>query len=126
MNSHNSGTSTTASPAQASCRRRWPRFRLRTMLVLVTLLAIPLAWVAHSLCRIRERHQYLSQHESLFEATVRLNVNISGGRQFPASVAAPGGLWLLGEQGVARLTVSDPSEKEAAGRLFPEAELVDR
>jgi hypothetical protein len=35
--------------------RRWFAFRLRTLFVLVAVLSIPLAWVAHTLDWIRRR-----------------------------------------------------------------------
>jgi hypothetical protein len=39
-------------------RRRWFRFRLRTLLGLVTLLSVPLGWVGWEL----DRHRRLNEH----------------------------------------------------------------
>ena len=44
-------------------RRRWFRFRLRTLLIVVAVVAIPLAWIA------KERRQ--SQHEQQIAAQLR-------------------------------------------------------
>ena len=40
-------------------KRRWFRFSLRTLLVVVFVVSIPLAWVAYQLNWVRERHKFL-------------------------------------------------------------------
>lgn len=83
------------------------RFRLRTLLIAVAVLAVPMAWVGHSLRWISERHAALA-----------------AGRVYDfsdsACTTAPGGLWLFGERGVITIFCS-AEDAEFAGRLFPEA-----
>ena len=45
-------------------KRRWPQFSLRTMFVVVTVLAVPLGWIGYSLNWIRQRHEFHKLHET--------------------------------------------------------------
>jgi hypothetical protein len=96
-------------PYEAPPRRRWFRFGLRTMLVAVVALSIPLAWVGYSLNWIRQRHEALA---------ARRVYDFSDS----AATTAPGGLWLFGERGVIGILCS-PEDAELARRLFPEASI---
>ena len=88
--------------------RRWSRFSLRTMLVVVVVISIPLAWVGYSLNWIRQRHEVLNYR----------GVWQMGNRE----PAAPMCLWVLGENGVGCLTLpkNSPLSEEEVKRLFPE------
>ena len=39
-----------------------PRFSLRTLFVLITLISIPIGWVAYQLNWIRQRHKFARKH----------------------------------------------------------------
>jgi hypothetical protein len=83
------------------------------LFVLVTLVA---AWLGYSVNWIRERRAALETH------------NIGHDDIFsprPAQIPlAPGGLWLLGERGIAFIIVQgDGKTKEQLARLFPEAHI---
>jgi hypothetical protein len=99
--------------------RRWS-FSLRTLFVVVTLAAVPLGWAAWSWKWIRDHHEFLATYTS--ESAV---MYMDEDRNF-----APGGLWMVGEQGVNLLELNLENDTpngeqvvDQARRLFPEAEL---
>jgi hypothetical protein len=53
-------TTTTATSAP---RRRWFRFRLRTLLIVVTMLSLPLAWVGWELQKVRQERPVIASIE---------------------------------------------------------------
>jgi hypothetical protein len=87
------------------------QFSLRSLFVLVTLVAI---FCGYQMNWIRHRHEFLKR------AGVQVHVN--------DDVPAPRGLWLFGEKGVLWITFEhETSEsKSEAERLFPEADLEGR
>ena len=91
-------------------------FRLRTLLVIMALSALPLAWVAYSLEWIRQRNE---------PGRIRLSFLADDNRRLWKN--APCGLWIFGEHGYARLAVFRlPAEAvpiDKLRRLFPEAEF---
>ena len=100
-------------PYEAPSRRRWFRFSLRTVLVAVVVISIPLAWVAYSLKWIRTRHV------ALRDATLV---------SYSPDVRAPSNLALFGERGVylIELPHEKPVDCHELRRLFPEAVLYNR
>src|SRR5262249_37367194 len=115
-------------------RRRF-QFSLRTMLVLVTLVCVGFGWWVHrSKEWIRQRHEWLSKTYSLLSHTNGGDPNWAPlqsryallARQVRTppvnSPAAPCGLWLFGEVGVATVIVV-PGDEQEAKRLFPEATI---
>ena len=88
---------------------RWFQFQLRTLLIGMTLLSLPCAWVGYSLNWIRQRHEALAS---------RRVWDFSGS----ARTTAPGGLWLFDEPGVIGIFCV-PEQTEFAQRLFPEAAI---
>jgi len=110
-------------------RRRWFQFGLGTMLLLVTLLCMWLAWQANW---IKQRHGYWAEHP-YSSREPELNDKLA---------TAPRLLWLLGEPGETRMQVNVPTfskngeyhrknagpEAERARALFPEAiiEVIER
>ena len=70
-------------------------FRLRTLLVLVLVLSIPLAWVGYSLAWIRERHRVLERYRIDSPAIV-----FPGPPKTKIDRPAPSDLALFGEEGV--------------------------
>jgi len=91
------------------------RFRLRTLLIAVAVLAVPCAWVNYTL-------RWIEQRRLLFRYTAqRIDIWHTPQRR------APGGLWLLGESGVTTIEIvgGDRANYEArARRLFPEATVI--
>jgi hypothetical protein len=85
-----------------------PRFRLRTLLIAIALLSIPMGWVAYQLNWIRQRHALLAEAKN--------NGLVVG------SSPAPGLLAVLGEKGVSILMIPDDLQ-ERAHLLFPEADI---
>ena len=85
-----------------------PRFRLRTLFVLISLISIPLSWVAYQLNWIRQRHSLLAE--------ARENGIVVGSQR------APEPLTVFGEPGVSLLML--PKElQDRAQELFPEADI---
>src|SRR5690349_1907603 len=98
-------------------KRRWFQFRLRTLLIVFVVLSGPLAWVSHSLNWIRERHNALAMLSDL----ERYFMMAVPPKEEPA---APGLLWVFGEQGFhfAFWQLRDyrgPPSVEEMNRLFP-------
>ncbi len=92
-----------------------PRFRLRTLLIVIALLAIPMGWWAYQLNWIRQRHKFLESHPMhMTNATV-------GGH----SVEAPWQLRLFGESTIGYIHAPKTDIPEAT-LLFPEAIVNDR
>jgi hypothetical protein len=102
-------------------RRRWLRFSLRTLFLLVTLVAVWLGW---SLNWIRQR-QYVVAHSSVETTSWETGEPVN----------APGLLWLFGEPGYYDVRVlfgpDDPRDNTPAEvafatgfkDLFPEAQV---
>ena len=97
-------------------RRRWFRFSLRTMLVVVTVLPVPLGWAAYHLNWIRQRHAALARWDAS-------SLSIDRDDKIP-----PWQLRLFGERGPGgshlRINVFNVHSKEARMvlALFPEFE----
>jgi hypothetical protein len=92
--------------------RRWFAFRLRTMFVLVALVAL-LSWVGVQLKWIADRHAFLKE----------LQPDIWDDGERPV---APLGLRLFGEQGCANVALpygTDPDVFARAKMLFPESQI---
>jgi hypothetical protein len=93
------------------------RFRLRTLLIALAVLAVPMAWVSYSLRWIAERHAALGG-EKILSGPVELDTEIT----WP-----PAALWFFGESGYEKLFwYGSPSKIEEIRRLFPEAAVVQR
>ena len=90
---------------------RYFRFRLRTLLVLVFVVSLPLAWVGYCLNWIRARHAV--SHGG--------NGEIRG----PIHVDAPLALQPFGEKGVATIWRYPPLTVDQLQRLFPEAIILE-
>jgi hypothetical protein len=119
-----------ASP-QPTPKRRWPRFRLRTLFMVATVVAI-IGWVGYNLNWIRQRHQLVAEQLMLSERYQ------AGWAMVPYSPGqpptAPGLLWLFGEAGLPSMTLlitqDEPGTHDAdeqtrlAKRLFPESRIA--
>ena len=102
--------------------RSWLTFSLRTMFVVVTVMAI---FIAYHVNWIRQRHRLIVEEDLKRDG----HVSWSG----VPGVRAPGVLWLFGENGVNttfvmvegedidHLTTSDMGRVKKARQLFPEA-----
>ena len=131
-----------------------PRFSLRTLFVLITLISIPLGWVAYQLNWIRQRHEFLARNtarNALVPASPKLfstyqihHVNGIYSRKTAKSLS--NFLWLFSEPhhdsivlavqideqprgflGNKQLQAMLPKEEcELAERLFPEADFYIR
>jgi hypothetical protein len=91
-------------------KRRWFRFSLRTLFVLVTIACTGAGWVAYQLNWIRERHDFVERYQCRHTFH---NIEIPDPK-------IPFSLRLLGEKPVLGLTVRK-DRMERAKRLFPEA-----
>jgi hypothetical protein len=118
-------------------RRRWFRFSLRTLFLVVTALA---CWLGYQLHWIRERHKFLDEVEH--EQPQRLLTVLMASafdedpRLVPFAPKAPLSLRIFGESAVAQFHIQDivthdgrsypwddPKRLAKAARLFPEAEF---
>jgi hypothetical protein len=89
-----------------------PRFSLRTLFVLVTIIGVAAGWVAYQLNWIREWHKLIADFGESSEPWHYC--------LHPAEVPLP--LWIFGEHGA--IVVYAPNSKaQEAHRLFPEAEV---
>ena len=119
-----------------SPKRRWLRFSLRTLFVVVTVLAAFSGWVVYHLNWIRERHQLLARHNATSaEQYVNRRARFGDPEPKPFLTIAPSspsigfGLRLFGETDVSHVRVfildggPEGDEIERAARLFPEATI---
>jgi hypothetical protein len=88
--------------------RRWFRFSLRTMLVVVTLVCLLFGLAQPQLALIREREAFLDREDIGWNS----------------GVPAPGILWMFGARGAyfVEVPLGDYQLVSEAKRLFPEAE----
>jgi hypothetical protein len=103
-------------------RRRWFRFSLRTLFLLVALIAAPLAWLGVQLKWIHDRHEaaaWASDHQSA--------------GPFPQKTTpAPWSIRILGESDglrsmdVCAFTPEDREQVAKLERLFPERKISIR
>jgi hypothetical protein len=100
---------------------RKPRFqfRLRTLMIVVTLLAVVCGYVGWPAKIVRERRDVVETHETRTSWDIRPARSLSRRR-------APWPLRWFGEEGFAAIYVNDnesDDEIENLKRLFPEAEI---
>jgi hypothetical protein len=98
-------------------RRRWWQFRLRTLLIAVAVVSIPLTWVGYQLNWIRERHRALDNRK------VTVMIWPDDGMRASRMPPPPWSLRLFGESHMAGDLIGyDLSESEVARLrgLFPE------
>src|SRR5436190_21469206 len=98
-------------------KRRWFRFSLRTLFVVVTVIGIGAGWVAYQLNWIRQRHEFAKRYDS---KSVFYDIFIVDGK----SAKCPWCLRLFGEEAHPYLTVKK-ERMEEANRLFPEATVFE-
>jgi hypothetical protein len=95
-------------------RRRWFQFSLRTLLIAVAMLALPLGYVGWKAKIVREREAFLENRYYL------------PGELPPFEpVQAPWMLGLLGGKPIYHVTVWGKADAERAASLFPEAIVED-
>jgi hypothetical protein len=98
------------------------RFRLRTLLIAVAILALPMAWVSYSVNWIRQRHAALDKWQLD-------NISDYKGITWPGSkpAQAPAFLWLFGEEGYDFIPWAPTARVDRAtlATLFPEARIED-
>ena len=92
-------------------KRRWFRFSLRTLLLLVVLIGIPLGWVGNRVNWIRQRRAFLQGPSA--------SPNVS----LKPQVDTPGMLWLFGESSHPIIWCR-PEDVAEARRLFPEVHYL--
>jgi hypothetical protein len=100
-------------PDQPPLRRRF-QFRLRTLLLVVTLLAVPLGYVGWQMRIVREREAFLETRYWLPSESSPFD-----------PVEAPWMLRVLGAKPVYHVTVWGRADAERAASLFPEAIVLD-
>jgi hypothetical protein len=115
-------------------RRRWYQFGLGTLFVVVTVLAI---FIAYHVNWIRQRHAFLAFQDARWgdDELSRLNKPVFLQQRSNSAPKASGLLWVFGESGCAvlnvwvsipdlkELSLSDHKSIELAERLFPEASV---
>ena len=108
-------------------KRRWFRFGLRTLFVLVTIFGVGAGWVAYQLNLIRQRHQFL---DSVSVALVAENLwQASTISQMSAKLTPKPISWVrrvLGDTGTGFIILPprhDENQIDQANALFPEARI---
>src|SRR5262249_16946582 len=97
-----------------------PKFRLRTLFVMVALFSVPMAWAAYQLKWIRQRHEFLTEHPNRFPSEQQ---NLLLGKWTPsAPTECPWSLRLFGEGSPGLLVVLKKDQVEAE-LLFPETTI---
>jgi hypothetical protein len=93
-------------------KRRWFRFSLRTLFVLVSIACITAGWAAYQLNWIRQRHQFLKRP-----------VGTYGFDGMIVDAECPWSLKLFGEK-ACDAVFTNKATKQEAKELFPEARIV--
>jgi len=113
--------------------RRWFRFSLRTLLILMLLLALPLGWVGNQLNWIRDRlkvrRQISGNHQMLLADGMDYREGKLKFHTFYHLRLAPWSLRIFGESGVGLWILDMPntgSEIERIRALYPEASVQGR
>ena len=110
--------------AEPKRKRRWFQFRLRTLMIVVTLLAVLIGYVGRQYQIINDRNEAVRGHIMVG----RVEKFIGPDRTLHVSApSAPWPLRWLGERGYAAVEVSvtaPDDEVERLKKLFPEAEIV--
>ena len=103
-------------------KRRWPRFTLRTLFVVVTVFACWLAWSFNWLRERRQAEEWLAAAEHSWYSP-----SVAGAR---VEASAPWNLRLLGEHGIVGIGMDVdefagpvPYTRAQLERLFPEARV---
>lgn len=109
-------------------RRRWFRFGLRTLFVLLTVLGV---WVGVQMNWLRERREaraWIEKNGGVVLDHVPHDFSIAGGkpqRWDPARVRAPWPIRLLGGEPVGFVVFHDAKGQSARlSKIFPEAKIV--
>ncbi len=92
------------------------RYGLRTLLILLAVTSVLLAWIGHSLRWIEQRNDWRDNPA---------HVGFACMSEYPGSdepPTAPGGLWVFGEKGVGTIWCL-PAQLESVRRIFPEADI---
>jgi len=101
--------------------KRWRfRFKLRTLLIAMAILMLPMAWVGYSLNWIRQRQRF--PNREFLDSIAQDREDIVGIRR----PVAPSWLWLFGEAGVDRIGIMRPDSSldiDYVRHLFPEATI---
>jgi hypothetical protein len=96
------------------CRRF--QFRLRTLMIVVTLLAVPLAYVGWQAKIVRERTALLANRDDMPFASVTIEETKDG--------AIPTVRLWLGDHFCARIRLRNPGDAERYKAAFPEADIL--
>ncbi|HEY2759687.1 MAG TPA: hypothetical protein VGI75_03070 [Pirellulales bacterium] len=104
-------------------RRRWFQFRLRTLLVVVTLLAIPCAYFAHEWRIVEARERWIETHEC--EATQGFGTIRESGDVEPDNPIPAVRRW-MGDEPIESIWFVRDEDAAEATMLFPEADVVTR
>jgi hypothetical protein len=103
-------------------KRRWFQFKLRTLLIGMTLLAIPCGYVGQQKAIVMHRaaeRQWLEQHGARFFVNGKIDI-------LPDVPLHPSPLrMMLGDCDVSFIRLPDESLKERAERAFPESLASD-
>lgn len=97
------------------------QFRLRTLLIGVALLSVPLAYLAHEYRIVAEREAWAKLHDTPTDMTI--GIGYDGNQE-----DGPGPIRrLLGDEARFALTLVDPQpgDVQTARRLFPEAHIFE-
>jgi hypothetical protein len=90
-------------------RRPWLSFSLRTLFVVVTVLAALTCWSAYQLNWIRQRREFVAGTHGVLMSF--------------SNVRAPSGLWLFGATGVRVMLIEREGDLARCRELFPESEV---
>ncbi len=115
---------------------RWPRFTLRTLFVVVTVVGLAVGWFVYQLNWIRQRDEFLTKNRTRALEFGYVGSFLCGGPPHIANYA-PGLLWVFGENPINQVDLLFPTDRgwrepkpveqteiELAQRLFPEAMVV--
>jgi len=97
------------------------QFRLRTLLIVVTLLAGACGYVGHEANTVNQRRSWLANHPQVMMDVIAIHKWV-----VPRPKIGPIRRW-LGDDSFSMIVVDDPKpgEVETARSLFPEADVIE-
>lgn len=107
------------SPGRSKRKRRWFQYRLRTLFVVVTIVAVACWYVASQWSIVRQREVWLAAHPFGPVSFLSFEEGNAGDKEQGPGIVRR---W-LGDEAESYVCVTDDNDRNEGRRLFPEANI---